>query len=102
MKGVEKNIFGRKKIFTVLYRSPSNNASSPEFLDFLTNFKNLHNKICDEKPYVSFYTGDFNGHSQFWWKDGDTTPEGKDIEELFTSMNLFQIISEPTNFQPGK
>ena len=34
--------FGRKKIFlTVLYRSPSFNHASPEFRDFLFNFKNL-------------------------------------------------------------
>ena len=27
----------------------------------------------NENPYASFFTGDFNGHSQFWWPDGDTT-----------------------------
>ena len=94
---------GRKKVFfTVLYRSPANSASSIEFEQFLTNFTNLHNKITLEKPYASFYTGDFNAHSQFWWRDGDTTREGKEIEELFTSLNLYQAISEPTNFQPNK
>ena len=49
----------------------------------------LHDKISIEKIYASFYTGDFNGHSQFWWKDGDTTPKGKVIEELFASLNFF-------------
>ena len=46
--------------------------------------------------------GDFNGYSQFWWPKGDTNPEGKEIEELFTSLNLIQVIAEPTNFTPGK
>ncbi|MCH2406242.1 MAG: endonuclease/exonuclease/phosphatase family protein, partial [Nitrosopumilus sp.] len=95
--------FGRKKIFfSVLYRSPSIKASTPEFTEFMANFKHLHEKNSAENPYASFYTGDFNGHSQFWWKDGDTTSEGKEIDGLFTSLNLTQIISEPTNFQPGK
>ena len=94
---------GRKKVFfTVLYRSPANMASSVEFQDFLSNLKSLHNKISSENPYASFYTGDFNAHSQFWWSDGDTTREGKELEDLFNSLDLVQAISEPTNFQPNK
>ena len=49
-----------------------------------------------------FFTGDFNGHSQLWWTDGDSNSEGREMEELFNSINLSQIISEPTNFEPGK
>ena len=45
---------------------------------------------------------DFNAHSELWWSDGDTTPEGHEIEELFSSLNLSQIINEPTNFTPNK
>ena len=33
---------------------------------------------------------------------GDTTPEGTELEELFTLLGLSQIISEPTNFEPRK
>ena len=55
-----------------------------------------------ENPYATFFTGDFNGHSQFWWPNGDTNAEGSEIEDLFTSLNLSQIISEPTNFTPNK
>ena len=51
---------------------------------------------------MSFYTGDFNGHSEFFWPGGDTTPEGKKIEEIFCTLNLSQVINEPTNFTPGK
>ena len=68
----------------------------------MTKFQNLHASIVAENPYASFFTGDFNGHSQFWWADGDTTPEGKEIEELISSLNLSPMISEPTNFTPGK
>ena len=100
---VVESKFGRKKIFfTVLYRSPSIKYTSPEFCAFLSNFKNLHSKIQGENPSATFFTGDFNAPSQFWWPDGDTTPEGMEIENFLTSLGLSQIISEPTNFEPSK
>ena len=93
--------FKRKKIFfTVLYRSPSFNHCSAEFQKFLGNFKDLHSKLRDEKPYASFYTGDFNAHSNLWWPDGDTNKEGSEIEELLNTLNLSQVMKEPTNFTP--
>ena len=53
--------FGRKKLFfTVLYRSPAFNHTSVKFQAFLSNFKNLHLKIQGEKPFATFFTGDFN------------------------------------------
>ena len=94
--------FGRKKIFfTVVYRSPSFAHNSREFQDFMENFRNLHSKVTAENPFAIFFTGDFNGHSQTWWPDGDTNPEGREIEDLISSLNLSQIVSEPTNFTPG-
>ena len=95
--------FGRKKkFFTVLYRSPASDHNSPNFQTFLLKFRNLHTKIKAENPFATFFTGDFNAHSQFWWTDGDTTPEGTEIENLLTSLGLSQVISEPTNFEPNK
>ena len=95
--------FGRKKVFfTVLYRSPAFKHNSLEFQTFLSDFKLLHSNIQAENPFALFFTGDFNGHSQLWWNDGDTNLEGQEMEELFNSLNLSQIISEPTNFEPGK
>ena len=55
-----------------------------------------------ETPYATLFTGDFNGHSQFWWSEGDTNAEGCEIEDLLTSLNLSQIIAEPTHFTPNK
>ena len=99
---VELN-FGRKKIFfTVLYKSPAFNHASPEFLDFLSNVTTLYSKMKNGNPYASFFTGDFNGHSQFWWPDGDTTAEGREIENLLSSLSLSQLISEPRNVEPNK
>ena len=59
-------------------------------------------KIKNENPSASFFTGDFNGGSQFWWPDGDTTPEGREIENLLTSLGFSQLISEPMNFEPNR
>ena len=61
------------------------NHTSVKFQAFLSNFKNL--------PFATFFTGDFNAHSQFWWPDGDMNPEGMEIENLFTALCLSQIIS---------
>jgi len=95
--------FGSKKIFfTVIYRSPAFKDGSLEFEHFLLNFNNLFTKIKDENPYVMFFTGDLNGHSQLWWPDGGTTPEGNKIEEMTSNLGLSQLISEPTNFEPNK
>ena len=94
---------GRKKLFfTVLYRSPSYNHSSPVFQHFLFNFENLYLRIKAENPFAIFFTGDFNAHSQFWWPGGDSTHEGTAIDDLFTKLALSQVISEPTNFEPHK
>ena len=99
---VELN-FGRIFLFfTVLCRSPDSNHTSPDFMNFQSNFTNLNNKIKNEKPYTSFFTGDFNGHLQFWWPDGDTTAEGSEIKNRISSLGLSQLISEPTNFEPNK
>ena len=95
--------FGRKKIFfTVLYRSPSHTNGSPEFETFLQNFLDLHTKLKSENPYAMFFAGDFNGHSQFWWPNGNSTSEGSRIEDLTSFLGLTQLITEPTNFEPHK
>ena len=66
--------FVRKMIlFTVLYRSPATDNNSPKFQAFLTDFRNLYAKIKAENPFATFFTGDFNAHSQYWWPDGDNS-----------------------------
>ena len=91
--------FEQKKIFfTVLYRNPSSKANTPQFTKFLNDFKDLYNKISKENPFSTFYTGDFNAHSQQWYPDGDTNNEGALLVDLFDSLDLKQIISEPTHF----
>ena len=68
----------------------------------MANFENLYSQIKAEKPFATFFTGDFNAHSQLWLPDGATTPEGSELEDLFTLLGLSQLISEPTNFEPHK
>jgi hypothetical protein len=72
--------------FSVLYRTPSFNHTSPKFQEFLSNFENLYSKIKTKNSFTIYVTGDFNAHSQFWCPDGDTTLEGTQIEELFTKL----------------
>ena len=94
---------GRKKVFfTVIYRSPNDKAGSPEFERFLKDLENLYTKIKYENPYVMFFTGDFNAHSQNWWPDGNTNNEGIAIDNLSSALDLNQIICEPTNFEEKK
>ena len=71
---------------------------SIEFISFLKNLENLHEKSKNEKPYAMFFTGDFNAHSQTWYPEGDTNPEGVDLDNLFSDLYLTQLISEPTYF----
>ena len=85
----------------MLYRSSAFSHTSPEFKVFLSNFTNLYSKIKNENPYASFFTDDFNGHSPFWWPDGNTTSEGRELENHISTLNLSQLISEPTNFEPN-
>ena len=55
-----------------------------------------------DNPFAVFFAGDFNGHSQSWWSDGDTTAEGTTIEQLTSQIGLNQLLIEPTNFEPNK
>ena len=45
-----------------------------------------------------FCTGDFNGHSQRCYTEGDTNDEGALLDDLFLELNLTQMISEPLSF----
>ena len=92
--------FGRKKIFfTVLYRNPINRVGFPEFENFVHNFETLYQNILIEKPYTMLFTGDFNAHSLNWWSQGDNTPEGIQLDDVFSNLHLTQLICEPTHFR---
>ena len=53
--------FGRKNIFFSF-----SEYNTPKFRAFLANFKRLHSNIQAENPFATFFTGDFNAHSQYW------------------------------------
>ena len=96
-------VLGRKKVFfTFIYKSPSYCHGIPEFELFLNNFEALYENIKKDNPFAVFFAGDFNGHSQLWWNNGDTNAEGKEIEQLTSQMGLNQLLEEPTNFEPNK
>ena len=96
-------VFGRKNVFlTVIYKSPSYCHGTPEFELFLNNIEALYENIKKDNPFAVFFAGDFNGHSQLWWNDGDTNAEGKEIEQLTSQMGLNQLLEVPTHFEPNK
>ena len=95
-------VIGREKVFfTVIYKSPSHYYGSTQFGLFLNNFETLYENIKKDNPFALFFAGDFNGRSQLWWNDGDTTAEGREMEQLTSLMGLSQLLNEPTNFEPN-
>ena len=95
--------FDRKKIFfTVLYRSTTFKHTSVEFENFFLNFKTLYSNIKKEKPYMSFFTGDFNATLKTWYPTGKSKIEVTKIANLLTTLGLHQIIDELMNFETLK
>ena len=66
----DETIVVELKRFTVLYRTPSFNHTSPVCQEFLSNSENFYSNIKTENPYATFFTGDLNTHSQHWWPEG--------------------------------
>ena len=86
----------KKLIFVVIYRSPSQNRG--EFDYFLNQFEHLINLINQESPYSVIVTGDFNCRSPLWWPDDISNIEGELFESFTSSLDLHQLVSEPTHF----
>ena len=78
-------VIGREKVFfTVIYKSPSHYHCN--LCCFLNNFETLSENVKKDNPFAVFFAGDSNGHSQLQWNDGDTTAEGREIEQLTSLM----------------
>ena len=77
-------------------------ANTPEFETFLADFENLYINISKNKPYACFFAGGFNAHFLNWWPNGDTNVEGLALDNLLTTFDLSQLISEQTNFEDNK
>jgi len=94
---VEVNIARKKILFFVLYRNPSQNVE--EFDEFVSRLQTVIDKIRGENPYSFVLTGDFNCRSAQWWPLDNELPEGRALDELIESNNLYQLIDEPTNIR---
>ena len=65
----------------------------PQFQDNFLNFMSWN---------LNWLTkGNFE-RARLWWPDGDTTPEGTEIDDLLTLLGLSQLISERANFEAHK
>ena len=86
------------------------------FIDLEKTFDTVNHKIlCEKLNYYGFrgvssqlirsYLENRKQYASINGFDSLTNhinPEGIEIENLFTSLGLSQIISEPTNFEPNK
>jgi len=67
-------------IFSVLYRSPSQN--SEKFAQFLENLEFDLNNIFARNPLIITIFGYFDANSSNWWDGNKTTYEGLQIDSL--------------------
>ena len=82
----------------VVYRSLS--QSSDDFENFLSSFDQVITNLSLSKPAVRLILGDFNYRSNSWWKGDIFTKEGIDLESVFSSHGLHQLITDPTHILP--
>ena len=73
------------ELYTVLYRNPTNYL----LLKIYTQI------YCPKIPSLHYLLA----ISQQWWPYVDTNAEGTALDNLALSLNLSQLIVEPTNFQ---
>ena len=94
---------GRKKIFfTVLYRTPAfNHITLPNF-EISCQILKIYILISKLKIPLQYFLQAILMHIPSFSGPMTTTPEGTEIEELITTLGLFLLISEPTNFEPHK
>ena len=85
-----KNIF-----FVVLYRSPS--QSLQQFNQFLDDVESMISNIKKLKPHCLVITGDFNCRSSTCWSEDNENSEGIELDDLLDSLNMSQVINQPTH-----
>ena len=79
----------------VVYCSLS--QSLDDFESFLSSFDQLITDISLSNPVFRLIVEDFNCGSNSWWKSDISTKEGIDLESLFSSHGLHQLITDPTH-----
>ena len=86
----------KKKIFlSVNYRRHHENVTELE--NFMENFEKSITSIKNENPYCSMHLGDFNSRQQEWWGGDDDNVPGNLLNEIITSQNFSQLVTEPTH-----
>ena len=51
---------------------------------------------------LMFFAGDCNAQCQNWYANGDTNEKGLIIDDLTSSLDLNQLISEPTYLEENR
>ena len=86
----------KKKLFlSVNYRRHHKNIE--ELATFMENFENSITLMKTESPYCSIHIGDFNCRQKSWWDGDNDDAPGNLLNEIITSENFSQLVSEPTH-----
>ena len=73
--------------------------TSDEFDLFPDRIQLPADRIKSCKPHCIVITGDFNCRSKQWWPWGCRTSRRIALDEVIESINLSQLIDEPTNIR---
>ena len=91
----ELRIGGKLCTFVAVYRSPS--QSLDNFETFIDNFELNLETLSRKNPFLLVAIGDFNAKSKVWYCNGNTTSQGKALENVKSQFGLHQFIKEPTH-----
>ena len=82
-------------IFSLLYRSPSQNPD--QFDQFKDKWEETIKSIVNCSPSVLVFLGDFNARNSDWWSGDITNPKEQELNEIASQYDLHQLIDRPTH-----
>ena len=91
---IECHIGGKKLLIATCYRPPGQNLH--EITEFLDSLHVSLETALDEDPTSVLLIGDFNDRCRLWNDDHPTSELKNKLVNLTSSLNLHQLIREPT------
>ena len=96
---VELNITGKKILLASYYRAPLSRAQRPSVIDnFVNKFQSSVVDAIMENPDCLVVVGDFNDRCKQWDDSHPDSEIGTKLLDVTNTLNLFQIICEPTRY----
>ena len=78
------------------YRPPGQNQEEVEH--FMSDLSDSLNLVLQSKPESIFLLGDFNDAAPVWESDHNKSELGLKLYDLINTLDLHQLISEPTHY----